>query len=129
MKLFNEWLKTKKEEYDPNDELRNPVGDFGGGMSSQERQGSLDKDNYDQMPIMLDDALNQVYSEHPLHKKIFNMIVYNNSSRMKHWWPEFKQDPVKWVRAKTKDWNKVRGPADAQEPSIWRQTADLLQNS
>ena len=117
MKLFNEWLKTKKEEYDPNDKLRNPVGDFGGGMSS-----------YDQMPIMLDDALNQVYSEHPFHKKIFNMIVYNNSSRMKHWWPEFKQDPVKWVRAKTKDWNKVRGPL-GQEPSIWRQTADLLQNS
>lgn len=128
MKLFNEWLKTKKEEYDPNDELRNPVGDFGGGMSSQERQGLLDKDNYDQMPIMLDDALNQVYSEHPFHKKIFNMIVYNNSSRMKHWWPEFKQDPVKWVRAKTKDWNKVRGPL-GQEPSIWRQTVDLERNS
>ena len=125
MKLFNEWLKTKKEEYDPNDELRNPVGDFGGGMSRQEL---LDKDNYDKMPIMLDDALNQVYSEHPLHKKIFKMIIYNNSGRMEHWWPEFKQDPVKWVRAKTKDWTKVRGPL-GQEPSIWRQTVDKERNS
>ena len=84
MKLFNEWLKTKKEEYDPNDELRNPVGDFGGGMSRQEL---LDKDNYDKMPIMLDDALNKLYSEYLLHKKIFKMIVYNNSGRMKHWCP------------------------------------------